>query len=157
DRVRSISRALLGGDLEPGDHVAILSNTRMEWALADWACIMSGLVVVTVYPTLPADQVHYILRDSQAKAIFVEDGDQLAKVLQVHDRLEHMSRVFVFDPPEDDHGTDHAGIRVRSLEALERAGRAGAGGVESWADAASAVQSEDTATLIYTSGTTAQP
>ncbi len=156
DRIRNISRALLGGDLEPGDHVAILSNTRMEWALADWACIMSGLVVVTVYPTLPADQVLYILKDSAAKAIFVEDGDQLAKVLQVHDRLETLSRVVVFDPPEDDRGGEHAGIRVRSLEALERAGRALAGGNDSWADAAS-TQPEDTATLIYTSGTTAQP
>ena len=157
ERVGNISRSLLAGDLEPGDHVAILSNTRMEWALADWACIMSGLVVVTVYPTLPADQVLYILKDSRAKAVFVEDGDQLAKVLQVHDRLEDLSRVFVFDPPEDDRGGDHEGIRVRSLEALERFGHAGPGVEKSWADAAKAVQPQDTATLIYTSGTTAEP
>ncbi len=157
ERVGNISRSLLAGDLEPGDHVAILSNTRMEWALADWACIMSGLVVVTVYPTLPADQVLYILKDSRAKAVFVEDGDQLAKVLQVHDRLEDLSRVFVFDPPEDDRGGDHEGVRVRSLEALERLGHAGPGVEKSWADAAKAVQPQDTATLIYTSGTTAEP
>lgn len=158
DRVRNISCSLLGGDLEPGDHVAILSNTRMEWALADWACIMSGLVVVTVYPTLPADQVLYILKDSEAKAVFVENGDQLAKVLQVHDRLERLSRVFVFDPPEDDPGTDHAGIQVRSLEQVERAGRSASGWRDrGWADAAAAVQPQDTATLIYTSGTTAEP
>jgi long-chain acyl-CoA synthetase len=156
-RVRSISRSLLQGDLEHGDLVAILSNTRMEWALADWACVMSGLVVVTVYPTLPTDQVLYILKDSGAKAIFVEDGDQLAKVLQVHDRLENLSRVFVFDPPEEDHGMDHAGIRVRSLEQLERAGRAAPGPESAWIEAARAVRSEDTATLIYTSGTTAEP
>jgi long-chain acyl-CoA synthetase len=157
ERVRSISRSLLQGDLEAGDHVAILSNTRMEWALADWACIMSGLVVVTVYPTLPADQVLYILKDSGARAIFVEDGDQLAKVLQVHDRLEDLSRVFVFEPPEDDHGVDHAGIRVRSLAQLERDGRAGPGLESAWIEAARAVQPGDTATLIYTSGTTAEP
>jgi long-chain acyl-CoA synthetase len=157
ERVRGISRSLLQGDLEAGDHVAILSNTRMEWALADWACIMSGLVVVTVYPTLPADQVLYILKDSGAKAIFVEDGDQLAKVLQVHDRLENLSRVFVFDPPEDDHGVDHAGIRVRSLAQLERAGRAAPGPESAWVETARAVQPGDTATLIYTSGTTAEP
>jgi long-chain acyl-CoA synthetase len=129
----------------------------MEWALADWACIMSGLVVVTVYPTLPADQVLYILKDSGAKAIFVEDGDQLAKVLQVHDRLENLSRVFVFDPPEDDHGVDHAGIRVRSLAQLERAGRAAPDPESAWVETARAVQPGDTATLIYTSGTTAEP
>ncbi|MGB5303342.1 MAG: long-chain fatty acid--CoA ligase [Gemmatimonadota bacterium] len=157
ERVRNISRFLLAGDLEPGDHVAILSNTRMEWALADWACIMSGLVVVTVYPTLPADQVHYILKDSGAKAVFVEDGDQLAKVLQVHDRLEHLSGVFVIDPPEDDEVVDHAGLQVRSLDQIERAGRSGSGPDDGWADAAAAVRPEDTATLIYTSGTTAQP
>ena len=157
ERVRNISRFLLAGDLEPGDHVAILSNTRMEWALADWACIMSGLVVVTVYPTLPADQVHYILKDSGAKAVFVEDGDQLAKVLQVHDRLEHLSGVFVIDPPEDDEVVDHAGLQVRSLDQVERAGRSASGGDEGWPDAAAAVRPEDTATLIYTSGTTGEP
>ncbi len=157
ERIRNISRFLLEGDLEPGDHVAILSNTRMEWALADWACIMSGLVVVTVYPTLPADQVLYILKDSEAKAVFVEDGDQLAKVLQVHDRLERLSRIFVIDPPEDDHVVDHAGLQVRSLDQVERAGRSASGGDEGWADAAAAVRPEDTATLIYTSGTTGEP
>lgn len=157
ERIRHISRCLLAGDLEPGDHVAILSNTRMEWALADWACIMSGLVVVTVYPTLPADQVLYILKDSGAKAVFVEDGDQLAKVLQVHDRLEKLSRVVVIDPPEDDHVVDHAGLQVRSLDQVERAGRSVGGRDAGWADAAAAVRPEDTATIVYTSGTTAQP
>ena len=157
DRVGNISRSLIAAGLEQGDRVAILSNTRMEWALADWACIMSGLSVVTVYPTLPADQVLYILKDSGARAIFVEDGDQLAKVLQVHDRLEHLSRVFVFEPPEDDHGTDHAGVRVRSLEQMERAGRASPGARSAWADVATRVRPADTATVIYTSGTTAEP
>ena len=157
DRIGNISRSLIAAGLEQGDHVAILSNTRMEWALADWACIMSGLAVVTVYPTLPADQVLYILKDSGARAVFVEDGDQLAKVLQVHDRLEHLSRVFVFEPPEDDHGTDHAGVRVRSLEQMERAGRASPGAQSAWADVATRVQPADTATVIYTSGTTAEP
>jgi len=157
ERIRNISRFLLEGDLEPGDHVAILSNTRMEWALADWACLMSGLVVVTVYPTLPADQVLYILKDSEAKAVFVEDGDQLAKVLQVHDRLERLSRIFVIDPPDDDQVVDHAGLQVRSLDQVERAGRSASGGDEGWPDAAAAVRPEDTATLIYTSGTTGEP
>lgn len=157
ERVRCLSSALLAGDLEPGDHVAILSNTRLEWALADWACVMSGLVVVTVYPTLPADQVQYILDDSGARAIFVEDGDQLAKVLQVHDKLESLRAVFVFEPPEEDHGSDHGGVRVRSLQQLERSGRAGFGREGSWSDAAGAIKPQDTATLIYTSGTTGQP
>jgi long-chain acyl-CoA synthetase len=157
DRMQRISIALRQAGLEPGDHVAILSNTRMEWALADWACIMSGLVVVTVYQTLPADQVLYILRDAGVRAIFLEDADQLAKVLQVHDRLEDLSRVFVFDPPADDHGTEHAGLRVRSLAQLEHSGRAAAVQRDAWLEAASTVASEDTATLIYTSGTTADP
>jgi len=157
DRVHAISTALRQVGLEAGDHVAILSNTRQEWALADWACILSGLVVVTVYPTLSADQVLYILRDAAVRAVFVEDGDQLAKVLQVHDRLEDLSRVFVFDPPADDHGTEHAGLRVTSLEQLERSGRAGAVSRDVWLEAAQTVAPEDPATLIYTSGTTGDP
>ncbi len=156
-RIQDISRALSEAGLEAGDHVAILSNTRMEWALADWACLVSGLVVVTVYPTLPSDQVLYILNDSKARAIFVEDGDQLAKVLQVHDRLDDLGQVFVFEPPEDDRGGDHAGLRVRSLDQLERAGRSAAGAEWDWVDSAARVKPEDTATLIYTSGTTAEP
>lgn len=156
DRVRNLSRALSDGELERGDPVAILSNTRLEWALVDWACIMSGFVVVTVYPTLPPDQVLYILRDSGARAIFVEDGDQLAKVLQVHDRLEHLSQVCVFDPPEEQAATDHAGIRVRSLDRMIRDGKAG-GPESDWIASARRARPEDTATLIYTSGTTAQP
>ena len=157
ERIQHISAALTDAGLEPGDRVAILSNTRMEWALADWACIVSGLVVVTVYPTLPSDQVLYILKDSGARAIFVEDGDQLAKVLQVHDQLPDLTRVFVFDPPEDDGGADHEGIRVRSLNRMEASGRSTPRSAPDWAESASRVKPEDTATVIYTSGTTAEP
>ncbi|MCK5448937.1 MAG: long-chain fatty acid--CoA ligase, partial [Gemmatimonadetes bacterium] len=72
-------------------------------------------------------------------------------------RLEDLSRVVVFDPPADDYGTEHAGLRVRSLTQLERSGRAGAVPRDAWLEAAQTVAPEDTATLIYTSGTTADP
>ena len=129
----------------------------MEWALADWSCIMSGLVVVTVYPTLPADQVLYILRDSGARAIFAEDGEQMAKVLQVHDQLDVLRNVIVFDAEAAGRGREHAGLTVESLDDLERSGRAVAPPADEWEQEAHRARPSDRATLIYTSGTTGDP
>lgn len=155
-RVRHISAGLSARGLEPGDHVAILASTSMEWALADWACLMSGFVVVTVYPSLPADQVLYILRDAGARAIFVEDGEQLAKVLQIHDRVEELGHVYSFDPEAVDGGR-HDGIRVESLAALEASGRGIDPPAADWEERARRTGPSDPATLIYTSGTTGDP
>jgi long-chain acyl-CoA synthetase len=76
-------------------------------------------------------------------------------VLQVHDRLEGLDRVFVFEPPENERGANHAGIQVRSLAQMERAG--GSSGPAGREGTGSSVRPEDTATLIYTSGTTGEP
>jgi long-chain acyl-CoA synthetase len=157
DRVHHLSAALGARGLERGDHVAILSHTRLEWALADWACIMSGLVVVTVYPTLTVDQVLYILRDAAVTAVFAEDGDQMAKVLAAHDRMPALEHVFVFEPPEGEREVDHGSLAVASLDELERSGRSRAAERSAWQETARRARPEDTATLIYTSGTTGDP
>jgi long-chain acyl-CoA synthetase len=156
-RVRHVSAALRNLGLERGDRVAILSHTRMEWALADWACITAGLVVVTVYPTLPPDQVLYILRDADVRAVFAEDGDQLAKILQVHDRLEALEHVIVFEPATDEGRAEHAGVTVTSLLEFERSGRVSAPDSRTWEEDARRAEANDPATLIYTSGTTGDP
>lgn len=157
DRVRHLSAALRARGLDRGDHVAILANTSLEWALVDWACIMSGLPVVTVYPTLTPGQVRFILEDSRARAVFVQDGDHLAKVLQVHDRLSDLEHVIVFEPPSDDRTEAHGGITVESLEDVERDGRRAPPSRATWEADARQATTADKATLIYTSGTTGDP
>ena len=69
--------------MQPGDRVAILSENRPEWAIADYACLTASLTDVPLYPNLPAEQAAYILRDSGAVAIFVSDAEQAAKIAAV--------------------------------------------------------------------------
>src|SRR5882724_8858238 len=78
-RVARLSAELSRTGLAPGDRVAILSENSPEWAIADYACIAAGLVVVPIYPTLTADQTKYILEDSGSRAIFVSSPEQAAK------------------------------------------------------------------------------
>jgi len=70
-RVTRLSAELMRLGLAAGDRVGILSENSPEWAIADYACMAAGLVVVPIYPTLTADQTRYILNDSGARAIFV--------------------------------------------------------------------------------------
>src|SRR6266404_3847150 len=79
-RVARLSAALLNMGLQRGGRVAILSENSPQWAIADYACISAGLIVVPVYPTLTAEQTQYILKDSGARAAFVSNDTQAAKL-----------------------------------------------------------------------------
>src|SRR6266513_3730098 len=85
--VVGLSRALLGWGLKRGDRVAILSENRPEWAIADFACLTTCLTDVPLYPTLPADQIAYMLKDSGAVAIFVSNRAQAEKVKEIRGQL----------------------------------------------------------------------
>ncbi|HEV7836565.1 MAG TPA: AMP-binding protein, partial [Gemmatimonadaceae bacterium] len=74
-RVRRAARGLQALGVKRGDRVAILSENRPEWAIADFASLTSGLTDVPIYPTLPADQIAYMLRDSGSVAIFVSNRE----------------------------------------------------------------------------------
>jgi long-chain acyl-CoA synthetase len=126
-RVEGLGRALLGSGVRRGDAVAVLSRTRLEWLLLDWAIMSIGAVVVGLYPTNTAAECEYILRHSEAVLAFVEDDEQLEKLSTVFDRDV---------------------VRLDELDAFER----GAGD-----DEPEPVAEEDLATLIYTSGTTGPP
>src|SRR5262245_2000101 len=76
DRVRRCAGALVSSGISRGDRVAIFSYNRVEWAIVDYACLLVGAVDVPLYATLPADQAGYILKDSGARLVFVQDADR---------------------------------------------------------------------------------
>ena len=152
ERVR---RAALGlGELgvRAGDRVAIFSETRPEWAIADYACVTSGLTDVPLYPNLPPEQAAYILNDSGAVAIFVSDEAQAAKILAARDKCPTLRHVVTFAASRHA-GADHTLAEVEAMGATvdDEARRA------AYQAAADAVRPDDVATLIYTSGTTGNP
>ena len=83
ERVQALAVGLRELSLGAGEKVAILSETRLEWTLADYACLCIRATDVPIYPTLPANQVEYILRDSGAAAVFCSTAAQVEKIQAV--------------------------------------------------------------------------
>ena len=150
-RVRHAALGLATLGVKKGDRVAILSENRPEWAIADYACLTSGVTDVPIYPTLPADQIAFILKDSGAVAIFVSTPEQAAKIAEIRDHVPSLTHVVSFD--ETGPAAD------MTLAALEHRGAAAETpqSLESYRSVAESVQPDDLATLIYTSGTTGNP
>ena len=152
DRVRHVAFGLRALGVGPGNRVAILSENRPEWAIADYACLMGGMADVPLYPTLPAEQIAYILRDSGAVAIFLSTKEQAEKIAAVKSELPALQQVIVFD---DEAATDGA-MRLAALEAKGAATMSPDGAAE-YRAAALAITPDQVATIIYTSGTTGNP
>jgi long-chain acyl-CoA synthetase len=150
DSVQDLSLGLLELGVRRGDRVAILSENRPEWAITDYACLAVRAADVPIYPTLPARQVEYILRDSGAAALVVSSAAQLEKVLSVRARLPAMTHLIALD-------ADAKGPGVLRFEDVLARGRAARDRHPDWHPAALAAAPDDLATLIYTSGTTGDP
>src|SRR5215207_10969704 len=97
DRIQDLSLGLLDLGIAPGDRVAILSENRPEWAIADYACLTARCTDVPIYPTLPAKQVEHNLRDSGAVAVFASTRHQLEKLNSIRQRLPELRHIIVFD------------------------------------------------------------
>ncbi|HEX8934673.1 MAG TPA: AMP-dependent synthetase/ligase [Pseudonocardiaceae bacterium] len=149
DQVTAAAKGLIAGGIERGDRIALLSTTRYEWTLLDYAIWAAGASTVPIYETSSPEQVEWILSDSEAKAIVVETSAHREMVQALADRLGQPAQVWQIDPLPS--GGDPAGA-IEMLTAL---------GSEISTDAAreraGAVGAEDLATLIYTSGTTGRP
>jgi len=152
DRVRRAALGLRGLGVQAGERVAILSENRPEWAIADFACLTARLTDVPVYPTLPADQITHILADSGAVAIFVSNAEQAAKIAQIRPALAGLRHVIGFGATRCE-GCDltlgEVEERGAAEDSAERAAR--------YREEALAARPDDLATLIYTSGTTGVP
>ena len=152
ERVRRAALGLGALGVRAGERVAIFSENRPEWAIADYACVTSGVTDVPLYPNLPPEQAAYILRDSGSVVIFVSDEAQAAKIVAVRDKCPALKHVITFAPNRHA-GADHTLAEVEALGATvdDEARRA------AYQAAANAVKPDDLATLIYTSGTTGDP
>ena len=150
EQVKETAFGLTALGINAGDRVAILSENRPEWAVADFACLADRCTDVPVYPTLPAKQIEYILKDSGAVAIFVSTQVQCDKILEIRAHLPALRHIFAMD----------AGIRgdgVMPLSELQAKGRSSKLDAGRWRTEALTVRPDDVATLIYTSGTTGDP
>ena len=159
DQIRDLSLGLETLGVHLGDRVAILCDSRPEWTVTDLAVLSIGAVTVPVYPTLPPDQVGYILAHSGARVVVVADPVQAAKVREQRHRLPDVHTLVVIDSGE---GTAAGGgFGERSLSDVIAAGHNRLmhedGVARVYKEQVQAVDPEALATIIYTSGTTGDP
>ena len=147
-RVRALAARLAEWGISRGDRVAMIAENRWEWPVVDFASLAVGAVDVPLYPTLTAEQIGYMLRDSGAKVVFVSSRD-LYKKVRAAGELPELERIVVMDPGEFDGAesfatlmTDALPLEARDPEFDAKLGQTGP---------------DDLATIIYTSGTTGEP
>ena len=162
DRIRDLSLGLGALGVEPGDRVAILSDSRPEWVIADLAALTAGAVTAPIYPTLPESQVRYILADSGARVVVVADETQATKVRAVWDALPDLSALVIMDPAGEPAAAGGASGReeLSLADATDRGHRrlmAEDGLGREYKERAAAIAPDQLATIIYTSGTTGEP
>lgn len=150
DRATAIAAGLISLGVRPEDGVAIASNTRVEWILADLGIMCAGGATTTVYPSTEAKDAAYILNDSGSTVFIAEDATQVEKI--AHADLPKLTHVVIMS------GTASAGVPVLTLAELEAKGaEALAADPELVTRTAAAVRPDHLATIMYTSGTTGTP
>ncbi len=153
--VREVAMGLAALGLQPGDTASILSNTVVEWVVADLAILSAGGVANGIYPTDAASQVRYLCEDSGSNLLFVEDEEQLDKALEVRASLPRLKKIVVFDMEGLHQYEDPMVISLAQLRMLgAEHDRAHPGLFE---ERLRSRRPEDLAILVYTSGTTGRP
>ncbi len=147
DEVLALAKGLVAHGVRFGDRVAIMSRTRYEWTLFDFALWTLGAQPVPIYPTSSAEQVHWMLHDAEVTACVVEHEDHAMTIGSVVDRLPRLQRLWQLDPGEDAGPGAVAELTAAGAsideDVVQRHRRA--------------VTPESVATVIYTSGTTGRP
>ena len=149
DAVEKIIKALRFSENLSSENVGIISTNSPYWGMCDYGIICSGCTTVTIYPTLIAPQIEYILKDSNTKVLFAEDSEQLDKILSIWDNCPELNKVVVLDNSYT--GEDDKIVNLDSFLSI---------GEKSEGDGSSLMvdsNPDDLLTLIYTSGTTGNP
>ena len=149
EAVREVALGLVDLGIEPGEKISILAHTRPEWTHACFGILTAGATLVTIYQTNSPEECQYVLHHSDSRAVFVEDGEQLAKIRAVEDDCPELQHVIVMEPGDADLGDaitlDQLRERGRTRDAAE------------WKARYEAVTPDDMCLYIYTSGTTGPP
>jgi len=146
DAVRGIARGLIALGVEPGHRVSILSGTRAEWTLVDLGSICAGAVVAPIYHTNSPGECRYVLQHAGSRVVFCQDAEQVQKVAEVRADCPELEHVVVFNGSADG-ALSLDDLKARGSEVEHEAMEA----------VARAVRPDDTATIVYTSGTTGPP
>ncbi|MFI9624665.1 AMP-dependent synthetase/ligase [Streptomyces sp. NPDC052042] len=158
ERVYAIAAGLIDLGVRPEERVALASNTRVEWILADLGVMCAGAATTTVYPSTNVDESSFILADSESRVLIAEDAEQLAKARERRDELPHLAHVVVIDPEGADPAEGDPEGWVLTLAELEARGAEYlANHPDAVEERVAAITSDQLATLIYTSGTTGRP
>ena len=144
--VAGVSQALAGWGIRQGDRVAILSENRPEWAVADFACQLLGVATVPVYPTLTPEQISFLLCDAGTRAIFVSSQAQLQKILAIQAQTP-LEKIVLMDEAQGGHTIPMQRLMQQGPRQRDKQLETGA----------RQIAPEDLATIIYTSGTTGTP
>ena len=158
DKIRDLSLGLSGLGIGSGDRVALLSGSRPEWVIADFAILTIGAITVPIYPTLPLEQVGYIVKDAGISVAIVEDEIQASKVRQLRSSiLPKLSMLIIFDAKQNTSDSS----QELTLDELQSRGHRRLmkedGLARKYKEAASSINRNQLATIIYTSGTTGKP
>jgi long-chain acyl-CoA synthetase len=152
-RVQALAGFLHEEGVRKGDRVAILSENRPEWVVADQAAQALGGVNVTIYTSLPPAKIAYILRDSGARVLVVSVPVQRKKVEEILDECPDLERVVVMsEVPEE-----ASDAYVHWSDALEHGAEVWAAHEDTLSGIVDRIEPDDTSSLIYTSGTTGEP
>lgn len=152
--VHSIIAGLTSLGVRPGERIGILSETRWEWMAADWAILNMGAVCVTIYPSIAEETIQFILTDAEVTFLFLQDGQQYAKIQAIRGNLPALRKIIIFDDTE---GLP-ADPDVVSFSALRTLSKLSTQEQDNLARRyAAAIRPEMPASIIYTSGTTNRP
>ena len=141
DRVRAVAKGIMANGVEAGERIGVMSRTCYEWTLVDYAIWYAGCVSVPVYETSSAEQIQWMLSDSESVAVFLESEKNKRTYDEVADQIPSCTRTWVFDDGAlDELAREGAHISDDELEARRQT-----------------VSPDSLATIIYTSGTTGRP
>jgi len=151
-RVERASLGLVSLGIVPGDRVALLSENRLEWAIADYAILCARAVTVPIYPTLLPHQIEYQLRNSGAKVAFASTKTQISKLASIQPALPDLAHLIAFDatPANTPHTMHIEDLTARGADVARTA-------PNRHRELGRAVLPDDLASIIYTSGTTGVP
>lgn len=154
DRIFLVGRGLLALGIQRGDRVAIIGDPRPEWLLADFAAQCLGAISYGLYPTCSQHEAEFVLRHGEAAVLVAEDQEHVDKVLPLLERLPNLRKIVVIDD-SNMFAYDHPALM--SLDKLIALGESAAISKDEFMRQCQVVQPDDPATIVYTSGTSANP